>query len=40
MGEGIIIELDGLIVNILDPAAGGVLKKGADFSVRAEVKML
>jgi len=40
VGEGIIIELDGLIVNILDPAAGGVLKKGADFSVRAEVKML
>ncbi len=40
MGEGIVIELDGLIVNILKPVAGRALKKGEEVSVTAEVKML
>ncbi len=39
-GEGVIIELDGLIVNILDPAAGSLVEGGKDVQVRAEVKML
>jgi hypothetical protein len=39
-GEGIVIELDGLIVNMLEPASGAALKKGATVSVRAEVRML
>ena len=39
-GEGVIIELDGLIVNILNPVSGGVLKKGEEVQARAEVKML
>jgi hypothetical protein len=39
-GEGVVIELDGLIVNVLSPASGGVLKKGEEVRVRAEVKML
>ena len=38
-GEGIIIELDGLIVNILEPTAVA-LKKGAEIPIRVEVKML
>jgi hypothetical protein len=39
-GEGVIIELDGLIVNILNPVAGDVIKKGEEVQVRAEVRML
>ena len=39
-GDGIIIELDGLIVNILHPLSGSDLKKGEEVRVRAEVKML
>lgn len=39
-GEGVIIELDGLIVNIQSPVAGGVLQKGKEVQVRAEIKML
>ncbi len=40
VGEGVIIELDGLIVNILDPVASGIIRKGEELPVRAEVKML
>ncbi len=39
-GEGVIIELDGLIVDILHPVASCTLKKGEEVQVRAEVKML
>ncbi len=39
-GEGVIIELDGLIVNIVHPAADGALKKGEEVRVEAEIKML
>lgn len=39
-GEGVIIELDGLIVNILNPVINGVLKKSEEVQVMAEVKML
>ena len=39
-GEGVIIELNGLIVNLLDPLPTRVLKKGEDVEVKAEVKML
>jgi hypothetical protein len=38
--EGVIIELNGLIVNLLDPLAMKVLKKGEKVEVKAEVKML
>ncbi len=40
VGEGVIIELDGLIVNILSPVAGGAIRRGEEVTVRAEVKML
>jgi len=40
VGEGVLIELDGLIVNILDPAPNKDLKKGKEITVKAEVKML
>ncbi len=40
VGEGIVIELDGLIVNIIKPAAGRALKKGEEVPVTVEVKML
>jgi hypothetical protein len=40
LGEGVIIELDGLIVNILDPPLKGVLKKGEELTIKAEVRML
>ncbi len=40
LGEGIIIELDGLIVQILNPVAGAVFQKGEEIQVKAEVKML
>ncbi len=39
-GEGVVMELDGLIVNILDPAPGRVFGTGEEMRVRAEVKML
>ncbi len=40
LGEGVIIELDGLIVNILSPSPKESLKKGDKIMVRAEVRML
>ncbi len=40
LGEGVIIELDGLIVNILNPSPKGVLKKGEELTIKAEVRML
>lgn len=40
LGEGIIIELNGLIVNILNPSPKENLKRGEEVLVRAEVRML
>jgi hypothetical protein len=40
LGEGIIIELNGLIVNILSPSSQESLKGGEAVLVRAEVRML
>jgi hypothetical protein len=40
LGEGVLIELDGLIVNLLEPASGNDLKKGKEILVKAEVRML
>jgi len=40
LGEGVIIELNGLIVNILSPSTQESLKKGEGVLVRVEVKML
>ena len=40
LGEGVIIELNGLIVNILSPSSKESLKKGKEIIVRAEVRML
>ncbi len=40
LGEGVIIELSGLIVNILSPSPKESLKKGEGAFVRAEVRML
>jgi hypothetical protein len=40
LGEGVIIELNGLIVNILSPSTEGHLKNGEEVLVRAEVRML
>ena len=40
LGEGVIIELNGLIVNILSPSTEGSVKKGEEVLVRAEVRML
>jgi len=40
LGEGVIIELDGLIVNILNPSPKGVLRKGEELTTKAEVRML
>ena len=40
LGEGVIIELDGLIVNIVKPSPKGVLKKGEELTIKAEVRML
>ncbi len=39
-GEGIIIELDGLIVRIMHPAEGDILRSGEEVRVEAEVRML
>jgi hypothetical protein len=40
IGEGIIIELNGLIVNVLSPTSKESLKGGEAVLVRAEVRML
>ena len=40
LGEGVIIELNGLIVNILNPSAKESLKKGEEVVVKVEVRML
>jgi hypothetical protein len=40
LGEGVIIELDGLIVHILNPSPKEVLKKGEELTIKAEVRML
>jgi hypothetical protein len=40
LGEGVIIELNGLIVNVLQPFPQMVLKSGEQVVIRAEVKML
>jgi len=40
LGEGVTIELDGLIVNVISPSAKESLKKGEEVIVRAEVRML
>ena len=40
LGEGVIIELDGLIVNILNPSPKEGLRKGERLLVKAEVRML
>ena len=40
LGEGVVIELNGLIVNVLQPTPQTVLKKGEQIVFKAEVKML
>ncbi len=40
LGDGVIIELNGLIVNILSPSPKESLKRGEEALVRAEVRML
>jgi hypothetical protein len=40
LGEGVVIELNGLIVNLLYPLPTKVLKKGEEVEVQTEVKML
>jgi len=40
LGEGLIIELNGLIVNVLSPSPKGNLKRGEEVLVRAEIRML
>jgi len=40
LGEGLIIELNGLIVNILNPPPKEDLKRGESVLVRAEIRML
>ena len=40
LGEGVLIELDGLIVNLLDPPAARGMKKGDEILVKVEVRML
>jgi len=40
LDEGVIIELNGLIVNILNPSPKESLKKGEEVLVRVEVRML
>jgi hypothetical protein len=39
-GEGVVIELNGLIVNVINPSAEIMLKKGEEIAIKAEVKML
>ena len=40
LGEGVIIELNGLIVNILSPSPKEGLKRGEEVIIKAEVRML
>ena len=40
LGEGVVIELNGLIVNILNPSPKEVLKKGVEVLIKTEVRML
>jgi hypothetical protein len=40
VGEGVIIELNGLIVNVVSPSPKETLKKGEEVLVRSEVRML
>ena len=40
LGEGVVIELDGLIVNLVNPKPGEKLIKSTEVKVAAEVKML
>jgi len=40
LGEGVIIELNGLIVNLVEPSPKVFLKKEQEVLVRAEVRML
>jgi hypothetical protein len=40
LGEGLIIELSGLIVNVLSPSPKESLKRGEAVLVRAEIRML
>jgi hypothetical protein len=40
LGEGVVIELNGLIVNILDPSPKEGLKRGVEVVIKAEVRML
>lgn len=40
LGDGVIIELNGLIVNIISPSSKRNLKRGEEVEVRVEVRML
>ncbi|MDI6756354.1 MAG: hypothetical protein QME78_18445 [Thermodesulfobacteriota bacterium] len=40
LGDGVIIELNGLIVNAISPSSKKSLKRGEEVDVRVEVKML
>jgi hypothetical protein len=40
LGDGVIIELNGLIVNAISPSSKKSLKRGEEIDVRVEVKML
>jgi hypothetical protein len=40
LGDGVIIELNGLIVNIVEPSPGQGLRQAGEMAVRVEVKML
>jgi hypothetical protein len=40
LGEGVVIELNGLIVNILNPSPKEVLEKGVEVLIKVEVRML
>jgi hypothetical protein len=40
LGEGVVIELNGLIVNILNPSPKGGLKRGEEVVIKVEVRML
>jgi hypothetical protein len=40
LGEGVIVELNGLIVNLLNPLSTEVLKEGEEVEVKAQVRML
>ncbi len=39
LGEGILLEIHGFIVEILEPAAGAALQKGQEIPVRARLRM-